>query len=399
MRWKLLVVAAVFGSLLAGCASNGARQEPTGLHGFLILIGGGLDDDNKPVYERFIRLATPADPARPPRIVIATAASGNQDDAARGKIESIRAYCPSAQIDVVRRETPPDEAAAIIDQATAMFFTGGDQKRIVDAYRPPDATGRPTDNAAAEAMRRLLARGGVIAGTSAGDAMMSDPMFLTGRSAEALGIRSTRTRRADDDDPDEKRPLPPLGPQIGTGMGFLPWAIADSHFFERHRFGRLVAALESSGKRFGLGVGEDAAVEVELSTGRLTGLSVADSLLVDAEGIERDGLTRRNIRACVVSQGWTARFTELLQRPVPTPPGPPPGRIDEVPVAEPGQNRQLASWRFFVRAQQPGGPAQSLRLDGYQQTAWPDGRGWSIVEIGPILELAPSAPGAAEAPK
>ena len=42
--------------------------------GSLLLIGGGLDDDNRPVYERF---ATLASRAGTPSIVIATAASGD----------------------------------------------------------------------------------------------------------------------------------------------------------------------------------------------------------------------------------------------------------------------------------------------------------------------------------
>jgi cyanophycinase len=376
-----VVVAAIAGLAVAGCHVTGpvtGEAKPTGLSGRLILIGGGLDDDNRPVYQRFIELARATAPGgESPRIVIATAASGDEEAGAVGKTESIRAYAADAQIDVIRRGTSTAETVALVDACNAMFFTGGDQKRIVDRYRPEGL-----DTPEAEAMRRLLARGGVIAGTSAGDAMMSDPMFLTGRSAEALGIRSTRQRAAEDDDPDEKRPLPPLGPQIGTGMGFLPWAIADSHFFERNRFGRLVAALEASGKRLGIGVGEDAGVEVDLATGELIGLSVADSLLVDAAALTRDGLSRRNVRAMVVRQGTRVRLTELSQ------PGSvlrrPAGEPEAVRVVEPGQNRQLASWRFFLQAQTAGRPVQTLRLDGYQQSAWPDGRGWSVVEIAPL---------------
>ncbi|MFN7020891.1 MAG: cyanophycinase, partial [Phycisphaerales bacterium] len=243
---------------LGGCAAmetvdSGRSPEPTGLNGYLLIIGGGLDDDNKPVYERMIELAR-ASAGRhgreSPLIVIATAASGNQDSAAKGKVQSIGAYCPACRVETIMRETPTDRTVELVDAADAMFFTGGDQKRITTRYLANDQ-----DTPESLAMRRLLERGGVIAGTSAGDAMMSDPMFLTGRSAEALGIRSTRTQRGEDDDADDRRPERerPLGPQIGKGMNFIPWVITDSHFFERHRFGRLVAALEVSGKRLGLG--------------------------------------------------------------------------------------------------------------------------------------------------
>ena len=377
---RLVLIAAWV--LASGCTSS-SHQSATGLYGHLLIIGGGLDDDNKPVYERFVALAGCGFEGigGGARIVIATAASGNQPENATGKIESIRAYCPLARIDVIMRETPTAETVALIDQATAIFFTGGDQKRITARYRPDGV-----DTPEAAAMRRLLARGGVIAGTSAGDAMMSDPMFLTGRSAEALGIASTRTdpnQDADPEAPKSKANTPPvLGPQIGPGMGFLPWAVTDSHFFERHRFGRLVAGLEASKRRLGIGVGEDAAVEVDLATGELIGISVADSLLVDVGGLKRKGLDRTGIRARVVTQGTRISLPQLLMSPVP-----PPVTIgaaqsgQAIPIVEAGQNRQLASWRFFTRA----GAAVSaetwaLKLDGYELVGRRDGD-WSVVEI------------------
>ena len=366
-----------------GCAAESDRATLTGLDGYLLAIGGGLDDDNKPVYELFVKRAREAAEANgmPLRIVIATAASGDQEANIIGKTQAISAYAPEAEIGAIRRETPMEETIALIDGCSAMFFTGGDQKRITARYRP----GPPSDQDGPEmaAMRRLLARGGVIAGTSAGDAMMGEVMFFTGRSAEALGIRSTRTQRADDDDPDEQRRELPLGPQIGPGMGLLPWAMTDSHFFERDRFGRLVAALEQSGTRLGIGVGEDAAVEIDLSTGNLVGVSVAESLLVDVGALRREGLGRSGIRAKVIRQGMM--FPLLVIRDLPAESRLParPGTIEEVPVVEPGQNRQLASWRFFRRAEDPASAGVVRKLDGYEQTAWPDGHGWSIVEVSP----------------
>ncbi|QQS09932.1 MAG: cyanophycinase [Phycisphaerales bacterium] len=402
------VVGVLVALAMAACASNrDARgrgqgsdsREGAGRAGHLLIIGGGLDDDNRPVYDRLIELARhSAGSAREPRILIATAASLDQEANSKGKTESILAYCPTCRIDTITRETPTEETVALVDAADAMFFTGGDQKRITARYLKDDA-----DTPESLAMRRLLARGGTIAGTSAGDAMMSDPMFLTGRSAEALGIRSTRTSKGPDDDADEKSTRPPLGPRIGKGMGFLPWAITDSHFFERHRFGRLVAALETSGTRLGIGVGEDACVEVDLATGDLIGVSVADSLLVDAGGVRRDGLSRSNLRALVIQQGARVSLLARLESSIPQPP-PRPDATEDHPIVEPGQNRQLASWRFFLRAQQdtstvnqstehrptPDHPAtaQHLQLDGYNQTAWPDGTGWSIVEITPATNHA-----------
>ena len=253
-------------------------------------------------------------------------------------------------------------------------------------------------------MRRLLARGGIIAGTSAGDAMMSDPMFLSGRSAPALGIppETRRPRRAgtrrqsdaadrapaasrpDEDGDDDTAPI--LGPRTGPGMGFLPGMIVDSHFFERNRFGRLVAALETSQTRFGIGVGEDACIEYDLSKDEVIGVSVADALLVDVCQLVRDGLTRRGIRTRIIAQGDRISMAELA-RSAAIPPAPPvPALIEDVRVAEPGQNRQLASWRFFIRAQAKSTKAaQRLKLDGYELLGRPDDTGWAVVEIRPSM--------------
>lgn len=370
-RWMAIVAALIGACSLVGCAST----PPADRAGTLLVIGGGLDDDNKPVYERFAELARRAGP---PRIVIATAASGDQDAAAKGKVESLGSWCPGARVDVIRRETPTAETVALIDGATAMFFTGGDQKRIVDRYRPG---GAETDES--RAIRRLLARGGVIAGTSAGAAMMSDVMFHTGRSAEALGIRTTRASAGPDDDPDQ-RGQPQLGPQIGPGMALVPWVFTDSHFFERNRVGRLVAALEQTGQRLGLGVGEDACVEIDLSSGELVGTSVAESLLVDVGALRRDGLTRSGARALMIRQGSRVSLPMRLATAPQATPARPPGPAQDVPVVEPGQNRQLASWRLFTRAAVAGGGARVLRLDGWLIEAWPAGDGESVFTVGPV---------------
>jgi len=342
-------------TFLLGCATS-APPPDTGLRGTLLLIGGGLDNDNGPVYQRFLELASRNGE---PRIVVATAATGPQDDEATDKTESLRTWRWGVQVEVVRRETPTAETVAAIDAATAMFFTGGDQKRITDRYR---AGGQ--DSPEWLAMQRLLARGGVIAGASAGDAMMGEFMFLTGGSARALGIAPAKVADGEE--------APVLGPQLGPGMKFLPWALTDSHFFERDRMGRLVAGLEASGTRLGIGVGEDAAVEIDLATGMLTGVSVSESLLVDAAHLVRDGLSRRRLVGRVIHQGDRVSLTARLatKAEVPLPPVPIPHRI-VVPVVEPGQNRQLAAWRLFHQACSPNsGNVWQLQLEGWRVEAW-----------------------------
>ena len=329
-----------------------------------MLVGGGLESDCRPFFDRFLELARRNGE---PHVVIATAATGDQDEAAIEKVESLRAWDPTLQVSVIRRETPTAETVTIVRSATAMFFTGGDQKRITDRYRPGD---QPTPEW--EEMRRLLARGGVIAGGSAGDAMMGSVMFFTGRSAQALGIPRT------DLDPEDEL-ANRTGPQIGNGMRLVSWILTDSHFWERDRVGRLVAALEQSKLALGIGVGENACVEIDLATGALVGVSDNPSLLVDCGSLVRDNKARRNCRALVVKKGqrvdpvaWSHALPNAIAR----------------PTAEPhaiaaGDDDKLATQRLFEAAEASSGGAFRLRLDGWSMVAWRDGEVVTFdVEVG-----------------
>ena len=343
-------------------AAASAAHEPS-RRGTLLLIGGAIEDTNRPVYQRFLALASAHGPAH---IVIAAAASLEQDESAEYKIKALKSWAPGVSIEVVRRETPTAETVAAIDRATAMFFTGGDQKRVTDRYRPGDK-----DTPEWLAMRRLLARGGVIAGTSAGDAMMGNIMFLSGDSSRALGIVPTPGRPAPGDDDEEESPLW-LGPRLAPGMRFYSLAICDSHFFERDRVGRLVAAQEMAGVKLGIGVGEDAAVEVDLRTGELRGLSLTESLLVDTEELRRDGLSRSGMVARLIHQGdriapahWLATATALRKLPS--------GPVQELPGGGPGADLRPAAWRLFHLASEPGSRAIRQDLDGFSITAYPAG--------------------------
>lgn len=377
-HWMTGVVAAgvvAIMSALGGCASPEVTRETAKDRGTLLVIGGGLEDDNAPVYQRFAELAqASARRGDEPRIVIVTTASGDEADAATGKRESFAVWCPQIAVDVIGRDTSSDAAVAMIDRASALFFTGGDQKRITAKYRAGDS-----DSPEWLAMRRLLARDGVIAGTSAGAAMMGDVMFWSGRSSAALGIvREGESAVAfdatiDPDNPPGGEDVVIVGPRIGPGMRLLPWAMTDSHFFERDRIGRLVAAMEASGTRLAIGVGEDACVEVDLETGEVIGTSVAASLVVDAAWLRREGLSRRGGLARVVQQGDRLSLQRRLTTKFAQPVARPAGDVKAVEVVEPGQSRQLASWRVFVR-----GASEMSRVSfgGWSVTAWPDRDRW-----------------------
>lgn len=241
-------------SLLTGCAGPDRA-------GRLLIIGGGLRDENIAIYSRFIELAGPH-----AVIGVVPTASGVE----RPGEETVRiltGYARPGQRVVLIPLTKDDAAraddatiAAQIESCRALWFVGGDQSRITAVFRPePSRT-----SAAYRATLAVLARGGIIAGTSAGAAMMCDPMITGGSSEDALKHGSAWTT-----DPQTGQ-----GVGLAPGMGYLnsrpggPTTMIDQHFTERNRFGRLWVAMRTTGAARGLGVPEDSAVEVDRATGQ-----------------------------------------------------------------------------------------------------------------------------------
>lgn len=121
----------------------------------------------------------------------------------------------------------------LLKDAAGVFFSGGDQLRLTSQM-----AGTELD----EELHRLLERGGVIAGTSAGASMMSDTMLVSGSSSETHRIGDL---------------------QMAPGMALIRNVIIDQHFAERGRFGRLIGAVAHNPRVLGLGIDEDTAVIVE----------------------------------------------------------------------------------------------------------------------------------------
>jgi cyanophycinase len=109
-----------------------------------------------------------------------------------------------------------------ITEATAVWFGGGDQVELVAAYR---------GTVVEREFQALLKRGGVIGGTSAGAAVMSDVMIEGGNP------------KAD----------------VGRGFGFVTNAVVDQHFLRRSRVNRLIGVLSVRPHLIGLGIDEGTA--------------------------------------------------------------------------------------------------------------------------------------------
>src|SRR5262249_57133177 len=84
-----------------------------------------------------------------------------------------------------RDESPEDPRLGILADATAVFFTGGDQLRI---------TTRLGGTALSERIGEIYRQGGILAGTSAGAAALRE-VVLVGRAAAGM-CQVPRSKRA-----------------------------------------------------------------------------------------------------------------------------------------------------------------------------------------------------------
>lgn len=228
---------------VAGPVAAQSADNPLGLcggsavKGSLMLCGGGRIPEE--VYEEFLRLAG----GKNAHIVhIPSAHSFSSPEAIRFRYNGWLSYdvasftfldAPS------REEADTEQFAAPLEQATGVWIGGGSQGRLASLY-----AGTKVE----KALKKVLERGGVIGGTSAGASVMSSTMIRYGSSTEAV---------------------------TDTGLCLIEHAVVDQHFAERSRLERLLGVLEEHRSQIGLGIDEGTAVVVQADRLRVLGKSRA----------------------------------------------------------------------------------------------------------------------------
>jgi cyanophycinase len=209
--------------------------------GKLVIIGGKEEREGDcSILKEFISVAGGARS----RIVVLTVATDEFKEAMaeykaafRGLgVDEVEAYDVSQRVDADN-----EKALAAIEKATGIFFTGGDQLKI---------TALLGGTRMHELLHQRFQKGTVIAGTSAGAAMMSNSMFIRGESDNNPRLG---------------------GMEIGPGMDFLVGAMIDTHFSQRGRIGRLLTAVAHYPQDLGFGVDENTAMIVEGKEFRVVG--------------------------------------------------------------------------------------------------------------------------------
>lgn len=208
-------------------------MKQSAARGRLVIIGGGEDkEDDRLILKEFVRLAKGAKA----RVVVMTVATNKPAEVGREYKAVFRdlGVDDTEVVDVsTREEAARPDALEKIGQATALYFTGGDQLHITSLMG-----GTPMQKLIDERHERGL----LIGGTSAGAAMMSNSMILGGGGEENPRAEAVR---------------------IGPGMDLLAGTIIDTHFSQRGRHGRLLTAVAHYPQDLGLGIDEDTALLVD----------------------------------------------------------------------------------------------------------------------------------------
>lgn len=160
-----------------------------------------------------------------------------------------------------RGEALSADRERILEGATAVFFTGGDQLRI---------TAQLGDSLVYRKIQSIYEEGGMVAGTSAGASVMSDVMLVAGTGEESSKIDGAL--------------------RLAPGLGLLPDVIIDQHFAERGRLGRLLGAVAQNPAMLGVGIDENSAIQV-LGQTHFEVLGAGAVYVLDASGVTYSNLT------------------------------------------------------------------------------------------------------------
>ncbi len=121
----------------------------------------------------------------------------------------------------------------ILNGCSGVFITGGDQLRLRDLLGGTRII---------EAIKtRIEAGNTVLAGTSAGAAIMGEDMIAGGSSGESPNQGLV---------------------DLTNGLGFVPELLVDQHFHNRNRMARLLSAIAAHPDRLGVGIDEDTCIAI-----------------------------------------------------------------------------------------------------------------------------------------
>ncbi len=254
--------------------------------GSVLLAGGALRDDNRPLWMAFYQHVRLSSGKVRPRIAVfgsarpslAKARDAFEQDAPQGlsygslfrRYGFDPAFVPVA-LENFRTAAADPRHVALVDAADAVWFGGGNQDFHARCLLNDDGSDSPV----MAAVRRVHSRGGVIGGTSAGAAVMDEFTYGGGTSRDYLAQNALAFK-----------PLPmipggaspdPEGRTLAggytRGFGFVTPldAAVDTHTDARGRYGRMLVAMRVLDYRHGVAIAEDTALLIRGARGTVYG--------------------------------------------------------------------------------------------------------------------------------
>ncbi len=276
--------------------------------GTIVAIGGGEDKlKEKHVLQKIVQLAG----GPKARIgLIPTASSVAKDiSAVYTRVFKELGAAETIVLDIASRgEAAEPRMLADLERATLVFFTGGDQLRLVAMLG-----GTPV----VQSLRRMNASGVPIAGTSAGAGAVCQHMIARGRSGQMVNQRMV---------------------SLAPGLGLTNRIVVDQHFSQRHRVGRLFTAVALNPFLVGVGIDEDTAALLD-GTNQLSVWGAGSVTVIDGGKLSysdvpeiqgRAPAAALGLQVHVLTQGCTF---DLVER---TASAPPPRKAAPAPVVEHG---------------------------------------------------------------
>jgi cyanophycinase len=133
-----------------------------------------------------------------------------------------------------------DSNLAVLQDATGIFFPGGSQSRLTKALLHTKML---------EKIKQIYKNGGIIGGTSAGAAVMSEMMITGGELINTDSANAFITI--------QKNNI-----KVSEGFGFIKSAIIDQHFVRRKRHNRLISLVLEHPELIGVAIDEETAIIV-----------------------------------------------------------------------------------------------------------------------------------------
>ncbi|WP_297760920.1 cyanophycinase [Thermosynechococcus sp.] len=257
-------------------------HQHSGHKGLVMAIGGAEDKvRGRQILTTFCQRAGGLD------AVIGVIPSASREPDAMGRLyQDIFRDIGVREVDVLlvgdRADAEQEEMLTRLSRCTGIFMSGGDQLRLSALL---------DETPLLYQLRHQVWEGkSILAGTSAGAAVMGECMIASGGSNEA-----------------PNRSLVDLA----TGLGILPDILVDQHFHNRNRLARLISAISAHPDKLGVGIDEDTCAMFE-ANGTLRVLGRGSVTIIDPRDVSytnyahvdvNEPLSIYNLRLHILSDG------------------------------------------------------------------------------------------------